>query len=57
MNQVEPKSFIALCKEHLSLQGESLKDFAEGMKKLTPKDREELTVAFEAMGYVIKPSA
>lgn len=49
-----PKGLIGLCKKHMSLDVEFLKDFADGYKKLTEKDKAEFKAEFESYGYIIK---
>lgn len=51
----KPRSFVSLSKEFLSLPGETLPDFAAGLKKLTEKDRADLRSEFEKMGFTLIP--
>lgn len=51
------RTFISLCKEHLSIQGETLPQFAAELKKLTPQDREDLKSEFVKMGFEIMEPA
>lgn len=50
-----PRNFIGICAHFFGKHpGQSLKDFSEELKKLTPKDREEMMADFRKMGYVLK---
>lgn len=47
-------SFLKACMDHLRLSGEPLAAFAAEIKKLTPKDREEMQAQFtKEFGYTI----
>lgn len=54
--QVSSKSLTALMNEHLRLPNETLQEFSAQLKKLTPQDKADLTAAFEAQGFVIRPA-
>lgn len=48
-------TFVAACAKHFRREGQPLSEFSAELKKLTPKDREELSKQFEIeFGYVIK---
>lgn len=51
------RTFVALAKEHLSIPGETLPQFAAELKRLTAQDRADLTAGFEAMGYKVAEPA
>ncbi len=48
MSEDKPISFTAAIRAHLSLPGESVTDLFGELKKLTPKDKQDLYEAFKA---------
>lgn len=47
----EPMSLVARCKEYFGLlPGQTISQFSQELKALTPKDRAELVEGFNAMG-------
>lgn len=54
----ESKSFIGACKDFFGYKpGETLKEFAEEVKQLTPQDRDEIKAELIKAGYSIKENS
>lgn len=54
---MEQLTLIQAIRKHLTLDGENLKNIAEGYKALTDKDKADLTGWFGEMGIEIKVPA
>jgi phage FluMu protein gp41 len=53
-NKPAPRALSVLLKEHTAIEGETAAQFMAEMKKLTTKDRADLTAEFEKMGIPVK---
>jgi len=50
-----PMAFVGACKDFFGFKPEQgLKDFADELKQLTPKDRADIQAGLEANGYIIR---
>jgi hypothetical protein len=49
--EMEKRSLIALCREHLTLPDETMLEFAAQYKKLTDQDKADLIAEFAKLGF------
>ena len=55
MDHNTPISLLALCRKFFGFKpGQSLTEFGEEFKAMSPEDKADLKKSFEAMGYTIK---
>jgi hypothetical protein len=51
----EAKSFVGRCRDFFGQKpGQTLKEFAEELRQLTPADKEDLTAQFNEAGLPVK---
>jgi hypothetical protein len=55
MDKDTPQGLIALCKEFFGFKpGQTLMEFRDEFKALSPEDKDDLRKSFEAAGFKVK---